>query len=159
MTKNKLKRNYRESLVVYDLLQKTASINVLKDDLLTLRLEKDEVAFFLDLVCVLERKSRRRTLQPVIENYVPVAQSEYEGSLTYSGLNMEKQNVLAYEYGKLKSVTAHVERNFLNSNVIDVRQTRLMSRTPDAYLLKKALRKLRMLKLKYLLMQMISARG
>lgn len=90
MTKNKLERQYRESLVIYDLLRKTANINVLKENLLSLQLEKDEVPFFLDLMCVLEQKGRRRTLQPVIETYVPAAESAYGKILSNPDLTKKK---------------------------------------------------------------------
>jgi hypothetical protein len=156
MTKNKLERQYRESLVIYDLLQKTANINVLKENLLSLQLEKDEVPFFLDLMCVLEQKGRRRTLQPVIETYVPVAESAYKNMLTNTVRNPKKQDIFMYELGKLYSVSNHIEKNFLSAVSIDLKQTRLMNRAPDAYLMKKALRKLRFLKLKFIVTQRIA---
>ncbi|MEB5953213.1 hypothetical protein [Enterococcus innesii] len=156
MTKNKLERQYRESLVIYDLLRKTANINVLKENLLSLQLEKDEVPFFLDLMCVLEQKGRRRTLQPVIETYVPAAESAYKNMLTNTVRKPKKQDIFMYELGKLHSVSNHIQKNFLPAVSIDLKQTRLMNRAPDAYLMKKSLRKLRFLKLKFIVTQRIA---
>lgn len=156
MTKNKLERQYRESLVIYDLLQKTANINVLKENLLSLQLEKDEVPFFLDLMCVLEQKGRRRTLQPVIETYVPVAQSTYGKILSNPDLTKKKQDILTYELTRLANTTRHIQTNLLPSDAIDVTKVKLMNRAPDSYLLEKSLRKLRLLKVKFLVTQRIA---